>query len=133
MDISEQWLLYATAALSIVAIVTTLIMSIVVLVAMKKGISKVYELFSFLHKESEQRIGKANLMVSQCTTAIEKAAVASEHCASSAESSVRLAEKLENDCLKEITDLKAERNRLIAEKSKGIEFKTYNMPPQHAI
>lgn len=125
MDINEQWLLYATAALSIVAILTTLIMSCMVLVSMQKGIKKVYNLFSFLHKESEQRIGKANTMVSQCTSAIEKAAVASEHCAAAAERSTKLADRIEHDCLKEIADLKTERNRLLAENA-GPKYTTNN-------
>lgn len=126
---TELWLLYATAATSLIAIVAMLIMSVVVLSAMNRGIRKVYDLFSFLHKESEQRIGKANTMVAQCTSAIERAAVASEHCATAADNTVHLAEKLENICLKEIDDLKQERNRLLAEKngsSPKVEYTTHN-------
>lgn len=128
MDINEQWLLYATAILSIVAILTTLIMSIVVLSTMQKGIRKVYELFSFLHKESEQRIGKADMVAHEHMVVLEKATIAAEHSAITTERIIDLADRLEKDTLKEIADLKAERNRLAAEKSKGIEFKTYNLP-----
>lgn len=128
MSIDEQWLLYATALLSIFSMLTTLILSIIVLVAMKKGIKQVYDLFSFLHRESEQRIGKANIIVQQCTSAIERAAVSSEHCATAADRSVQLADRIENDCLKEIADLKNERNRLLAEKKgSAVDIKTYNM------
>lgn len=125
---TEMWLLYATALVSLIAIVTMLILSIVVLRTMEKGIKKVYDLFSFLHKESEQRIGKANTMVSQCTSAIEKAAVASEHCAAAADSSVQLADRIENDCIKEIDELKKERNRLLAENKNApkVEYTTHN-------
>lgn len=125
----ELWMLYATALTSLITIVTMLVMSIIILRTMEKGIKKVYDLFSFLHKESEQRIGKANTIVTQCTTTIERAAVSSEHCATAAATSVRLAEKIEQDCLKEIDELKKERNLLLAKKDNStpkVEYTTHN-------
>lgn len=125
----ELWMLYATALTSLITIVTMLVMSIIVLATMQKGIRKIYDLFSFLHKESEQRIGKANTIVTQCTATIERAAIASERCSEAAERSVRLAEKIENDCLKEIEELKKERNLLLAKKDNStpkVEYTTHN-------
>lgn len=83
--INEEVLLYMTAFLAIGAIVTILVMGIIVIRTMQKGVTKIYELFAILHKESETRIGNANMIVTQCSTSIEKAAVASSKCADAAE------------------------------------------------
>lgn len=99
--VSETTLLYVTAIIAIAAMITMLVMNIIVVRSMGKaidkmeqGVKKVYELFSFLHKESEERIGRANVMVTQCTSGIEKAALASQGCTDAAKECAQASQKM---------------------------------------
>ena len=94
MDINELWLLYATAFMSIATLMIVAISTIITNHRHQAGVQKIYDLFGYLYKASEERIGKANNMVEQCTHAIERAAIASEHCAAASNSLISLSKDI---------------------------------------
>lgn len=78
----------------------------------RKHVRRIYDLFAFLQKSSEERIGKANAMVESCTSAIQHAAVASEHCARTAEQMAAITSDIAKDHSKQIEELRQDKNHM---------------------
>lgn len=78
----------------------------------RKHVRRIYDLFAFLQKSSEERIGKANAMVESCTKAIQQAAIASEHCARAAEQMASITSDIAKENSKQIEELRQDKNHM---------------------
>lgn len=103
---------HTAIALCIICMLAVTISSIVSNHYERKHIRRIYDLFSFLQKSSEERIGRANNIVEQCTSSIQHAAVASEHCAKVAEQMAAITQGIAHEHNQQVEELRHDKNRM---------------------